>query len=178
MLDAFSKKRAYSDGSGFVYKWDDPITQMAKINNALGRPVFGGKCVFIGHGHSPIWEKLRDFLSVDLKLPWEEFNRQSPAGVATIQRLEQMLSQTAFAFLVMTAEEEKTDHTFQARPNVIHEAGLFQGRLGFKRAVIMLEEGCSEFSNITGLGQIRFPSGDIGKSFDQVQSVLEREKMI
>ena len=38
----------------------------------------------------------------------------------------------------------------------MHEAGLFQGRLGFTRAIIMLEEGCEEFSNIEGLGQIRF----------------------
>ncbi len=45
----------------------------------------------------------------------------------------------------------------QARMNVIHEAGLFQGRLGFTKAILLLEDGCSEFSNIQGLGQIRFP---------------------
>jgi predicted nucleotide-binding protein len=38
--------------------------------------------------------------------------------------------------------------------NVIHEAGLFQGRLGFERAIILLEDGCEEFSNIQGYGQI------------------------
>jgi predicted nucleotide-binding protein len=43
--------------------------------------------------------------------------------------------------------------------NVVHEAGLFQGRLGFERAIILLEEGCKSFSNIEGLGQIRFPKG-------------------
>jgi len=31
---------------------------------------------------------------------------------------------------------------------------LFQGRLEFHRAIILLEEGCSEFSNIVGLNQI------------------------
>jgi predicted nucleotide-binding protein len=45
--------------------------------------------------------------------------------------------------------------------NVIHEVGLFQGRLGFKRAIVLLEEGCKEFSNIQGLGQIRYPKGNI-----------------
>ena len=45
--------------------------------------------------------------------------------------------------------------------NVIREAGLFQGRLGFTRAIVMLEEGCEEFSNIEGLGQIRFPNNNI-----------------
>ena len=57
----------------------------------------------------------------------------------------------------MTAEDEQPDGTLRARENVIHEAGLFQGRLGFEKAIILLEEGCEEFSNIEGLGQIRFP---------------------
>jgi predicted nucleotide-binding protein len=39
-----------------------------------------------------------------------------------------------------------------ARLNVVHEAGLFQGSLGFKKAIILLEEGCEEFCNIVGLG--------------------------
>jgi len=70
-----------------------------------------------------------------------------------------MLSQAAFAFLVLTAEEERGDGTLHACPNVIHEVGLFQGRLGLHRAIVMLEEGCSEFSNIIGLSQVRFPQG-------------------
>lgn len=82
-----------------------------------------------------------------------------------------MLSQATFAFLVMTAEEEHADSTVHARPNVIHEVGLFQGRLGFPRAIVLLEEGCSDFSNIIGLSQIRFPSGDIQARFEML-SVL------
>jgi predicted nucleotide-binding protein len=46
-----------------------------------------------------------------------------------------------------------------ARMNMIHEVGLYQGRLGFTRAIVMLEEGCNESSNTAGLGQIRFPRG-------------------
>jgi predicted nucleotide-binding protein len=49
------------------------------------------------------------------------------------------------------------DGKLHARLNVIHEAGLFQGRLGFNKAIILLEEGCEEFSNIHGLGHIPFP---------------------
>jgi predicted nucleotide-binding protein len=62
-----------------------------------------------------------------------------------------------------------------ARENVVHEIGLFQGRLGFGRAIILLEEGCEEFSNIQGLGQIRFPKGNIGAKFEDIRAVLERE---
>jgi predicted nucleotide-binding protein len=78
----------------------------------------------------------------------------------------------------MTAEDTQGDGTIHARENVIHEAGLFQGRLGFARAIILLEEGCSEFSNIIGLTQIRFRQGNLSAIFEDIRRVLEREKII
>ena len=62
--------------------------------------------------------------------------------------------------------------------NVIHEAGLFQGRLGFSKGIVLLEEGCGEFSNIEGLGQIRFPKGNIKAVFEDIRAVLEREEIL
>lgn len=59
-----------------------------------------------------------------------------------------MLDQACFAFLLMTAEDEQADGNHHARMNVIHEVGMFQGRLGFERAIILLEDGCEEFSKI------------------------------
>jgi predicted nucleotide-binding protein len=89
-----------------------------------------------------------------------------------------MLEAAAIAFLVMTAEDEMAGGAVQARMNVVHEAGLFQGRLGFTKAIVLLEEGCEEFSNIEGLGQIRFPKGNISAAFEEVRRVLEREGLI
>ena len=137
-----------------------------------------GPNVFIGHGQSRLWRDLKDFLQDRLKLPWDEFNRVPVAGVTNISRLSEMLDAAAIAFLVMTAEDEMADGAVQARMNVVHEAGLFQGRLGFSRAVVMLEEGCEQFSNIEGLGQIRFPRGNISAAFEEVRRVLEREGLI
>ena len=131
--------------------------------------------IFIGHGRSPLWRELEDFLADRLHLPWDEFNREAIAGISTSERLERMLFEAAFAFLIMTAEEEHSDLKIYARPNVIHEIGLFQGKLGFRRAIILLEEGCTEFSNIIGLTQIRFPKGDIAARFEDIRKVLERE---
>jgi len=65
-----------------------------------------------------------------------------------------------------------------ARENVIHEAGLFQGRLGWRRAIVLLEDECEEFSNIVGLGQIRFSKGNIASCFEEVRRVLEREGLL
>jgi hypothetical protein len=135
-----------------------------------------GNRIFIGHGRSAAWRALKDFLEDRLGLLTEEFNRVSPAGVATANRLEEMLESSGMAFLVLTAEDEHGDK-LTARQNVIHEAGLFQGRLGFKRAIILREETCEEFSNIHGLGQLPFQVGRISAVFEDVREVLEREGM-
>ncbi|MCE2839510.1 MAG: nucleotide-binding protein [Cyanobium sp. 49614_E6] len=137
-----------------------------------------GTNVFVGHGRSPFWRELKDFVNDRLHLPWDEFNRVPIAGVTNIARLSQMLDQACIAFLVMTAEDEQADGNLHARMNVIHEVGLFQGRLGFDRAIVLLEEGCQEFTNIQGLGQIRFPKGNISAIFEDVRQVLEREGIV
>jgi predicted nucleotide-binding protein len=114
----------------------------------------------------------------ELALPYVEFNAVSPAGIPTVTRLTEMLKEAAFAFLVLTAEDDRADGGKQARLNVVHEAGLFQGYLGFEKAIILLEEGCEEFSNIRGLGQIRFTPGSVRSAFEDIRSVLKREKII
>lgn len=142
------------------------------------RTVPAGNRVFIGHGRSALWRELKDFVQDRLALPWDEFNRVPVAGQATSSRLEAMLDEAAIALLVLTAEDEQSDGSVRARQNVVHEAGLFQGRLGFQRAIVLLEEGCDEFSNVHGLGQIRFPKDNIGAAFEEVRRVLEREGLI
>ena len=134
-----------------------------------------GTNVFIGHGRSYLWKDLKDFVQERLRLPWDEFNRVPVAGITNIARLSEMLDAAAIALLVMTAEDEQADGKVHARMNVVHEAGLFQGRLGFTKAIVLLEEGCEEFSNIQGLGQIRFPKGNIKAAFEEVRQLLERE---
>jgi predicted nucleotide-binding protein len=137
-----------------------------------------GTNVFIGHGRSSEWRKLKDFIQDRLKLPYDEFNRVPVAGVTNIARLSEMLDAAAVAFVILTAEDEMADGAMQARMNVVHEAGLFQGRLGFTRAIVLLEEGCNQFTNIEGLGQIRFPKGNIAACFEEIRLVLEREGLL
>jgi len=148
------------------------------VNKKTKKSQLIGTSIFIGHGGSSLWRELKDFISERLHLPYEEFNRIPVAGVTNVARLSEMLSSSAFAFLIMTAEDERVDGKLNARLNVIHEVGLFQGRLGFDRAIILLEEGCEEFSNIQGLGQIRFPKGKISACFEEVRRVLERSDII
>ncbi len=89
-----------------------------------------GTNVFIGHGRSPAWRVLKNFVKDRLGLPYDEFNRVPVAGITNIARLSEMLEAAAFALIILTAEDEQADGKLQARMNVIHEVGLFQGRLG------------------------------------------------
>lgn len=134
--------------------------------------------ITIGHGRSDEWRMLKEFIQDRLKLDVDEFNQSSAAGMTTKERLEQMLDDSCFAFLVMTAEDEHADGSKHARENVIHEIGLFQGRLGFRRGIILLEHGCQEFSNILSISQIRFTAGRMKEVFEDIRHVLERERII
>jgi predicted nucleotide-binding protein len=137
-----------------------------------------GTTICIGHGRSSLWRELKEFLVERLHLTVDEFNSIPTAGISTTERLREMLDAAAFAFLIMTGEDEQADGKVYARLNVVHEAGLFQGRLGFRKAIILLEDGCEEFSNVHGLGQIRFQKGNISAKFEEIRRVLERERVI
>ena len=136
------------------------------------------RTIFIGHGRSHAWKDLEKFLSTRLELSCDEFESICPAGKTIVGRLEEMLDKACFAFLVMTAEDRDLDGTYHARHNVIHEIGLFQGRLGFTKAIVLLEEGCEEFSNIHGLVQIRFPQEEVRARFEDIRDVLVREGIL
>ncbi|MDE0435165.1 MAG: nucleotide-binding protein, partial [Bryobacterales bacterium] len=87
--------------------------------------------------------------------------------------LQSMLERSSFALLVLTKEDETAQGNMRARQNVIHETGLFQGKLGFSRAIVLLENGTEDFSNISGVEQLRF--NKIQETFGDVLATLKRE---
>ncbi|WP_080682528.1 TIR domain-containing protein [Sorangium cellulosum] len=86
-----------------------------------------------------------------------------------------MVQEASFALLVLTAEDETADGTFRAQQNVVHETGLFQGRLGFSRAIVLVEDSVEVFSNLDGVQQIRYSKGNIGETFGDVLATTRRE---
>ncbi len=131
--------------------------------------------IFLGHGASPQWRDLKDHLHEKHGYRVEAYEIGARAGHAIRDVLNDMLSKSSFAILVMTGEDQTADGGMRARQNVVHEAGLFQGRLGFARAIVLLEEGAEEFSNIHGIDQIRFDSGRIKETFGDVVATIRRE---
>lgn len=89
-----------------------------------------------------------------------------------------MAAETTFAFLVFTAEDQLADGQMRARQNVVHEAGLFQGNLGFSRAIIVLEEGVENLSNLDGVQYIQFRRGNIREAFGDAVATIRREFFI
>ena len=135
-------------------------------------------CVFIGHGRSRVWARLQLFLQNELGLPTVTYETEARAGLSIVPVLERMLKRATFAVLVLTAEDETAEGSKRARQNVVHEAGLFQGVLGFPRAVMLIQKGLEEFSNVAGLQYIEFEQDKIEGAFYELQRALKREGLI
>jgi predicted nucleotide-binding protein len=133
--------------------------------------------VFIGHGKDDQWRDLKDHLHEQHGFDVTAYEIGPRAGLSVKEVLESMLNESSFAFLVLTGEDVNTYGELHARENVVHEAGLFQGRIGFRRAILLLEAGVNEFSNIFGLNQIRFSKGNIRETFGDAVATIKRELM-
>lgn len=141
-----------------------------EFQKAIQNPI-----VFIGHGHSSQWRDLKDHLHEKHGYCVEAYETGARAGHTIRDILEDMVGKSSFAVLVMTGEDEQVNGALRARQNVVHEAGLFQGRLGFPRAILLLEESVEEFSNVQGVQYIRFSKDNIKETFGEVLATLRRE---
>ncbi len=103
----------------------------SRLLSALPAPI-----VFIGHGRSPAWRDLKGHLQDKHGIKVEAYESGARAGHTIRDILEDMVSKSSFAILVLTGEDEQKDGLLRARQNVIHEVGLFHGRLGFARAIL------------------------------------------
>jgi predicted nucleotide-binding protein len=131
--------------------------------------------IFIGHGRDPQWRDLKDHLHDQHGFEVVAYEIGPRAGLSVKEVLETMLNKTSFALLVLTGEDQHADGELHARENVIHELGLFQGNLGFTKAIALLEDGVKEFSNILGVNQIRFSKGNIRETFGDILATIKRE---
>jgi len=131
--------------------------------------------IFIGHGRSSLWRDLKDHLTDKHDYKIEAYETGARAGHTIRDVLDEMANKSSFAILVMTGEDEDKEGKLKARPNVIHEIGLFQGRLGFSRAIVLLEDETEEFSNLFGIQQLRFSKGNIKEVFGDILATLKRE---
>lgn len=131
--------------------------------------------VFVGHGRSTEWMRLKTYLQDQMGVTVKAYETGSRAGHTIRDVLTSMVRSTSFALLVMTGEDVQPDGKVRARQNVVHEAGLFQGALGFERAIVLLEDDVEEFSNLAGIQYLPFRKDSIRDAFGDVIAALKRE---
>jgi predicted nucleotide-binding protein len=130
--------------------------------------------VFIGHGKTKQWEKLKSHLQDKHDIDVIAYETGARAGHTIRDILDSMSDESSIALLILTGED-KTETGVRARQNVIHECGLFQGKLGFERAIMLVEEGIELASNFDGIQQLRFKKGRISEVFGDVVATIRRE---
>jgi predicted nucleotide-binding protein len=134
--------------------------------------------IFIGHGRAGDWRELQAFLEKELSLPVTEFQLGVPTGRNHVDVLTTMLEEARFAFIVLSGEDTTDSGELRARQNVVHEAGLFQGRLGFNRAILVVEEGVELFSNADGLNYVAYRAGHIIEQSERIRAVLRSNRVL
>jgi predicted nucleotide-binding protein len=154
-----------------IKEFDSSKPHPKKQSNSTGK-------IFIGHGRSKLWARLQVFLKDDLNLETLTFEDESRTSESIINILDEFLDNSSLAILVMTAEDETAEGNSRARQNVIHESGLFQGRLGFDKVIILKQDGLEEFSNIAGLQYIPFTDDNIEQCFYELQRKFKKLGLI
>ena len=100
-------------------------------------PTEAGITVFIGHGGSKQWEELKQHLQEKHHLQVVSYETGARAGHTIRDILDSMAKDSSMALLVLTGEDKTQEGLMRARQNVIHECGLFQGKLD------SIEQSCS-----------------------------------
>ena len=116
---------------------------VAHEQRATSNPL--GECLALDQFHAGDWQQVREFVSKGFGLAVEEYEKDSSVGYTVTARLEQMLTTSSLAIIVMSPEDEQKDQSFRVRQNIVHEIGLFQGRLGFEKVFRCVTEAATNF---------------------------------
>jgi predicted nucleotide-binding protein len=134
--------------------------------------------VFIGHGRSLHWHVIERFLEKQLGLSTVAFESEARAGMHNAEVVEQMLSESHIAVIVMCGEDVTESGIARARQNVVLEAGLSQSAFGRGRTILLVQRGIELPSNLDGLQVLHFSGDRIEECFEGVREVLGREGLI
>jgi predicted nucleotide-binding protein len=137
--------------------------------------------VFIIHGHDELnTRRLSQLLQDNFKLNPIAILAKPGMSRPLTDKFEEEAQTCSFAFALFTPDDDvkQGDGTyFQARPNVIYEAGWFIGRLGKARVILLLKSGTTIHSDLDGVSQIRFKD-NIEDKFLEIQRELRAAKVI
>jgi predicted nucleotide-binding protein len=145
--------------------------------HSIEKPI-NENCVFIGHGNSELWKKLKIFLEEELNIKTITYESEPKVDDSFTSISEKQLNSATFAILILTVEDKTKDDKSIAHQNVIYETGLFQGKLGFKKVLILYQKGIEVLTNFTGVHYIKLVDNNIDQTFNEISRVLKSENII
>jgi sugar/nucleoside kinase (ribokinase family) len=133
--------------------------------------------VFLAHGTDPQWRKVWQFLEEDCHL--QVYGAQpGPSGEGQGEAMARLVALCGFAVCLLTGQDTmRTGHRYPDQ-SVVHQAGVFQGRVGFGRVALLVEEGVEIFSNVAGLICPPFRRGNVESTFWHLTRMLRREGLL
>jgi predicted nucleotide-binding protein len=143
-----------------------------------GQVTTGPHKIFLGHGRNTLWARVQIYLKDELRLNVEAWESNSRTGLHSVDVLKGILDSCTFAVIVATGEDATASGGVRARQNVVHEIGLFQGRVGFEKVALLQQRGIEELSNLAGLQVILFDDLHIEATFYELGRMLRREGII
>jgi len=136
------------------------------------------KGVFLVHDGNPQWHVVQQFIERDCGLPTYELSAIEMGDGDLAALMQEHLGRSSFAVCLLSALMMMPGGRARADQNIVHQAGIFQGRYGFGRVAIVAEEGCDTFSNIAGLIRLDFAPGQVDTTFFELERMFEREGLI
>ena len=129
----------------------------------LDGPIF----VVHGHAHAVLHETVR-VLERGTGREVTVLHEQANAGRTILEKFEDHATASAFAVVLLTADDEggirtSGDTHLRGRQNVIFELGFFFGKLGRQRVAVLLEESVEKPSDVDGLVYITLDKGGAWK---------------
>ncbi|MCK9874545.1 PfkB family carbohydrate kinase [Frankia sp. Ag45/Mut15] len=131
--------------------------------------------IFVAHGGDPQWLAVKEYLEREFAAPVHSFESGVWGSSQVSSVLEKYLNLCGTAICVLTTEDLVEHGRGFARQNVVHEVGLFQGRYGQDRVIILVEEGCRFLPDIGATPPLVFPRNSIKKTFWSLREELLRK---
>jgi predicted nucleotide-binding protein len=157
--------------SGFLQQTQTPVPEKR-------RPI---GVILVHDGHSQRGD-VRRFVEQRCGIPVHEIDAATVADTQVAALMPRLLARSSFAICLLTGGSRSSPAEISARSradhHVVHQAGILQGRYGFGRVAILVEEGCDTFSNIAGLVRLHFPVGRVSSVFLELERMLQREGLM
>lgn len=119
--------------------------------------------------------QVQRFITERCHLSVQEWRSGRMAANDLISELDRELSHCSFAVCLLGDDASGAGSRKRANQDAVHQAGILQGRYGFGRVALLIEEGCDMFSNLAGLIRLDFPVGRVETTFLELERMLQRE---